>query len=79
MILIAWWARASLDLESKATSEEYGEHMEIDIRLPYKRFKEIYPYSKIANQEYKQLQMKNAFKRSGESREEQANGQIDNY
>ena len=63
LILIVWWAGTSLDLESKATSEEYGEQMEIDIRLPYKGFREIYPYSKIANQEYKQLQMKNAFKR----------------
>jgi len=41
---------------------EYGEQMEIDLRLPYKRLKQIYPYSKITYQEQKQLQMRNAFR-----------------
>ncbi len=71
LILIAWWSLKAWSGESKPRlgakgylKREYEEQMEIDIRLPYKRFKEIYPYSKITYQEYKQLQMKNAFKRS---------------
>lgn len=41
-----------------------NEHMELDLRLPYKRFKQLYPYSKITYQEYKKLQMKGAFRRA---------------
>jgi hypothetical protein len=42
----------------------YGGQMELDMRLPYKRFKQLYPYSKMTYQEYKQLQMKSAFRRA---------------
>ena len=37
---------------------------ETDMRLTYKRFKELYPYSKITYQEYKKLQKEKAFKRT---------------
>jgi len=41
-----------------------GEILEIDLRLPYKRFKELYPWSQLTYQEYKKLQMSRAFKRA---------------
>ncbi|HEY4675199.1 MAG TPA: hypothetical protein VIH48_04005 [Candidatus Bathyarchaeia archaeon] len=44
--------------------EGFDEKMEIDLRLTYKRFKEIYPYSKLTYEEYKKLQKERAFKRA---------------
>jgi len=44
-----------------------GEHVqqrETDLRLTYKRFMELYPYSKITYQEYKQMQAKHAYKKA---------------
>jgi len=41
-----------------------GEPLEIDLRLTYKRFKELYPFSQITYREYKKLQMERAFKRA---------------
>ena len=39
-------------------------HLETDLRLTYKRFKELYPYSKITYREYKELQKEKAYKRA---------------
>jgi len=44
-----------------------GEHVqqrETDLRLTYKRFMELYPYSKTTYQEYKQLQARYAYKKA---------------
>jgi hypothetical protein len=41
-----------------------GEILEVDLRLPYKRFKELYPWSQLTYREYKNLQMSRAFKRA---------------
>jgi len=44
-----------------------GEHVqqrETDLRLTYKRFMELYPYSKVTYQEYKQMQAKHAYKKA---------------
>ncbi len=38
--------------------------METDLRLTYKRFKELYPYSTITYAEYKRLQAQKAYKRA---------------
>jgi hypothetical protein len=40
------------------------EPRDVDLRLTYKRFKELYPFSQITYQEYKKLQMERAFKRA---------------
>jgi hypothetical protein len=40
------------------------EPRDIDLRLTYKRFKELYPFSEITYQEYKKLQMERAFRRA---------------
>lgn len=41
-----------------------GEILEVDLRLPYKRFKELYPWSPLTYNEYKKLQMSRAFRRA---------------
>ena len=44
-----------------------GEHVqqrETDLRLTYKRFMELYPYSNITYQEYKQMQARHAYKKA---------------
>ncbi|MCW4013149.1 MAG: hypothetical protein NWF07_09190 [Candidatus Bathyarchaeota archaeon] len=45
----------------------YDQH-ETDIRLTFKRYKELYPNATITYQEYKDLQKKKAFKKSVSSR-----------
>jgi hypothetical protein len=41
-----------------------GEVLEIDLRLPYKRFKQLYPWSQLTYKEYKNLQMARAFRKA---------------
>ena len=59
--LLAYMRRAKYPIYS-------GDQHETDIRLTYKRYKELYPHSKITYSEYKELQKKKAFKRSVSSR-----------
>ncbi|XES77392.1 MAG: hypothetical protein ACBZ72_00590 [Candidatus Bathyarchaeia archaeon] len=47
----------------------FSPQMELDIRLPYRRFKQIYPHSNISYEQYKQLQKQRAFKRSRSNQE----------
>jgi hypothetical protein len=47
----------------------FSQQMELDMRLPYRRFKQIYPHSNITYDEYKRLQMQKAFRRSLSSQE----------
>ncbi len=46
-----------------------GEVLEVDLRLPYKRFKELYPWSQLTYLEYKKLQMSRAFRKAVSSEE----------
>jgi hypothetical protein len=48
----------------KYVSGQFSPQMELDMRLPYKRFKQLYPESNWAYKEYKRLQMQTAFRRS---------------
>ncbi|MCL1977897.1 MAG: hypothetical protein FWG55_07360 [Candidatus Bathyarchaeota archaeon] len=43
---------------------QFSPQMELDLRLPYRRFKQLYPHSKITYKEYKKIQMHSSFKRS---------------
>ena len=43
---------------------QFSPQMELDMRLPYKRFKQLYPENKWTYKEYKKLQMQTAFRRS---------------
>jgi len=40
------------------------QQRETDLRLTYKRFMELYPYSQITYQEYKQMQTRYAYKKA---------------
>jgi hypothetical protein len=52
---------------AKRSSYSYEQH-ETDIRLTYKRYKELYPNATITYPEYKELQKNKAFKKSVSSR-----------
>ena len=45
-------------------SPQFSPQMEIDLRLPYRRFKQLYPHNTLTYEEYKKIQVQNAFKRS---------------
>ncbi|XHH10115.1 MAG: hypothetical protein ACFCUE_05640 [Candidatus Bathyarchaeia archaeon] len=48
---------------------QYSQQMELDMRLPYRRWKQLYPHSRITYDEYKRMQMQSAFRRSTSSQE----------
>ncbi|MEM2971746.1 MAG: hypothetical protein QW270_04915 [Candidatus Bathyarchaeia archaeon] len=64
VILIAWSAKKSEQRQRVYARKLMGEPDEIDLRIPYKKFKELYPYSKLTYNEYKRLQMQKAFKKA---------------
>lgn len=66
ILLGLWgWARRKYNLKPRRYIRgEFGEYTETDLRLTYKRFKELYPHSEITYQEYKKLQAQKAFKRA---------------
>ena len=43
---------------------EFSEQVELDLRLPYRRFRQLYPHSNLTYEAYKKLQMQRAFRRS---------------
>ncbi len=49
---------------TRGSRAEFSDSWETDIRLTYKRFKEIYPYSRMTYREYKELQREKAFRRA---------------
>lgn len=55
--------KASAGLKRRAPGGT-GSQWDTDLRLPYKRFKQLYPYTKITYHEYKKLQMEKAFRRA---------------
>ncbi|MCW4003923.1 MAG: hypothetical protein NWE95_08440 [Candidatus Bathyarchaeota archaeon] len=50
-------------------SGEFSKQMELDMRLPYRRFKQLYPYSTWSYEEYKKMQKQTAFRRSTSSQD----------
>jgi hypothetical protein len=48
---------------------QFSSQMELDMRLPYRRFKQLYPGSRLTYEEYKKVQMQTAFRRSMSSQE----------
>jgi len=48
----------------RKTPGEHVQQRETDLRLTYKRFMELYPYSRTTYEEYKRMQAKQAYKRS---------------
>jgi hypothetical protein len=65
LVLVAWWGIKSIMEKGEGyTRRLHGEPRDVDLRLTYKRFKQLYPYSQITYQEYKKLQMERSFKRA---------------
>jgi Tfp pilus assembly protein PilO len=62
LALIPW-----LFKKGKQTLSENVQQKETDMRLTYKRFMQLYPYSRITYAEYKQMQAKQAYKRAVDS------------
>jgi hypothetical protein len=50
-------------------SGQFSEQMELDMRLPYRRFRQLYPESRWTYEEYKRMQMQTAFRRSYSSQD----------
>ena len=48
---------------------QFSAQMELDMRLPYKRFKQLYPETRWTYPEYKRMQMLTAFRRSYSSQD----------
>ncbi len=48
---------------------EFSSQMELDLRLPYRRFRQLYPHSDLTYEAYKKLQMQRAFRRSMSSQD----------
>ena len=53
----------------KYISGQFSAQMELDMRLPYKRFKQLYPENKWTYREYKRMQMQTSFRRSYSSQD----------
>ena len=65
LIMLIWlmkWKPARISRGSEFG--EPGEQLEIDLRLPYKRFKQLYPETEITYEEYKRMQKESSFKRA---------------
>ena len=50
-------------------SGQFSDQMELDMRLPYRRFKKLYPGAAWTYEEYKKMQMRTAFRRSMSSQD----------
>ncbi len=48
---------------------QFTEQMELDLRLPYRRFKQLYPENNWTYEEYKKMQIQTAFRRSYSSQD----------
>jgi len=64
ILYATWGSKKAMARPGKYGPRRTNEHMDFDLRLPYKRFKELYPWTKITYQEYKKLQMERAFRRA---------------
>jgi len=65
LVLVALWGIKQAGPKTRRVGRGlYDEQMEVDLRLTYKRFKELYPFSQISYQDYKKLQKERAFKRA---------------
>jgi len=59
ILIIIWWKYEGIRVSARTTSQ-----LETDLRLTYKRYREIYPNSTLDYSEYKRLQARKAYKRA---------------
>jgi hypothetical protein len=53
-----------LVMREVGTPREYGLQREVDLRLTYKRYMQIYPSANISYSEYKRMQTQKAYKKA---------------
>ncbi len=61
LVILGLWSRVAKHARIR---RPYNGPLETDLRLTYKRFKELYPHSQMTYQEYKKLQAQKAYKRA---------------
>ncbi len=59
VLVVAW-----LILRKAGTPREYGLQREVDLRLTYKRFTEVYPATRMSYRDYKRMQSERAYRRA---------------
>jgi len=65
MILAVWaWSRRRQQHPGTRRFLRSDVQMEFDLRLTYKRFKELYPFSEVTYQDCKRMQVEKAFRRA---------------
>ncbi len=57
ILIIVWWKYEGLRVHR-------APHVETDLRLTYKRYRELYPNSTLEYSEYKRLQARRAYKKA---------------
>ena len=65
-VVVAYAAKGRGKITGYVSRSEIDE---FDLRLPYKRFKELYPWSNITYEEYKKMQAQRAFRKARNSTE----------
>lgn len=60
VLIFLWGITRQLRIQPKA----YGLQRDVDLRLTYKRYVEIYPSTRITYPEYKRMQRERAYKRA---------------
>lgn len=60
IVVIAFW----LISREIGTPKTYGLQREVDLRLTYKRYMELYPSSRISYPEYKRMQAQRAYRKA---------------
>ncbi len=58
--LIALW----LIMRGFGTPRTYGQQRDVDLRLTYKRYMEIYPGANVTYEEYKRMQARRAYRKA---------------
>jgi len=59
VLVVAW-----LIARKAGTPRAYGLQREVDLRLTYKRYTEIYPATRMSYQDYKRMQSQRAYRRA---------------
>jgi len=60
LVLIAKWIGAS----GRYSPKEYNLQREVDLRLTYKRYMELYPSARMSYDDYKRLQVQRAYRKA---------------
>jgi len=62
--LIIAWGGVGWIVRAIGTPRTYGQQRDVDLRLTYKRYMEIYPSANITYEEYKRMQARRAYRKA---------------